>query len=121
MHQPQILKHHLDGTYLITLKGEIDLSNADRVRAAIAEAPDSGTVTVNTVGVTFIDSTGLRALIEGAGHVGLERLHLIPGARTLRLLEVTGLETHFHIVTAPSPEVAQGNKHPKPLDVWSGQ
>ena len=54
-----------DGVCVIA-EGELDLSTAPLLEAAIlaAEAASPATITVDIDGVTFIDSTGLRALIE---------------------------------------------------------
>ena len=54
-----------DGVCLVA-EGELDLSTAPLLDAAIlaAEASGATTITVDIDRVTFIDSTGLRALIE---------------------------------------------------------
>jgi anti-sigma B factor antagonist len=86
-----------DGTATVSVLGEIDFANADDVaqgiRDAIAEwAPP--TILVDLRDATFIDSTGLGALIEGyrAATEGECRFAVInPTESFHRVLTVTGL------------------------------
>jgi anti-sigma B factor antagonist len=75
------------------LVGEVDLSNADELRA-LAPETDDGDLVLELSGLAFMDSTGLRGMIELAR--GLE-----PGGRLVlrnpspavdRLFEVTGID-----------------------------
>lgn len=52
---------------LVSLSGEIDLTTAPSLHAALVEAqgPGSGPVVVDLTGVSFIDSSGLHALLTG--------------------------------------------------------
>ncbi len=85
-----------DGTTTVTVLGEIDLANAEElaagVRDAVAESP--ALVRVDLHGATFIDSTGLGALIEGyrvATEAGIRFLVVKPTPTFRRVLTVTGL------------------------------
>jgi anti-sigma B factor antagonist len=86
-----------DGAATVTVLGEIDFSNADDVSRAIRDAVaewSPPTVRVDLGNATFIDSTGLGALIEGyrAAMEGESRLVVInPTANFRRVLTVTGL------------------------------
>ena len=53
----------------LQLRGEIDLAVADDVRAAVLDALDAGISVVDMADVTFIESTGLRALLAAASTV----------------------------------------------------
>ncbi len=55
-----------DTGLLIVVEGELDLSTASLLDAAVlaAEATGAALITLDIDAVTFIDSTGLRALIE---------------------------------------------------------
>ena len=55
------------GEYLvIRLGGEVDMSWSQDVRKALLKAlDDSPRVAVNLAGVTYIDSSGIAALVEG--------------------------------------------------------
>jgi anti-sigma B factor antagonist len=92
--------HEIGSVLSIRLRGELDLSVVDEVRAALEEPlRGPGRVTVLDVGgITFCDSTGLALLmrtkqaIEGVGG----RLLIARVSRTLlRLLEASGLGSFF--------------------------
>lgn len=55
------------GTATVALRGEVDIQTVDQVRAVLGEALASGPqeIVVDLTGLTFIDSTGLGALIFG--------------------------------------------------------
>ena len=86
-----------DGTATVTLLGEIDFSNADEVAQGIRDAVATWTppvVRVDLTDATFIDSTGLGALIEGyrAAIDGGSRFVVANPTRSFRrVLTVTGL------------------------------
>ena len=98
----------VDGAAVVTVVGEVDFSNADElaecVRAAVAEGSPA-TVRVNLRSATFIDSTGLGALIEGHRAVreaGAEFLVVEPTAAFRRVLDVTGLCPFFGLAETPA-------------------
>jgi len=82
----------------VLLAGEIDMAAAPAVRRAIDRAPSSRArrVLINLDAVTFIDSTGLGAIITGyraAKRLGLGyRLGPASVPIIARTLEVTGLD-----------------------------
>lgn len=90
-----------DGVATVTVLGEIDFANsgqlADRLRAAVADwSPE--VVRVDLAAATFIDSTGLGALIEGyraASESGSRFLVVNPTHGFRRVLAVTGLNEFF--------------------------
>jgi anti-anti-sigma factor len=102
---------HTGETYRIRLIGEFDLPAFDQVDTLLKEA-QMGTVhgvLVDLRGVTFIDSSGIRALVrahkrgaEGAGH-----LRLIRGPHNVhRVFELAGLDSRLDFVegdTTPDP------------------
>jgi anti-sigma B factor antagonist len=89
-----------DGTATVTVQGEIDFSNADELArclcTAIADEPT--TVRVDLEKASFIDSTGLGALIEGyraAGEADIPYVVANPTDGFRRVLTVTGLSELF--------------------------
>jgi len=97
MEIPIVSEPNEDGTVTVTVCGEIDFSNADAVadgiRGAIAQWSPP-TVRIDLKDATFIDSTGLGALIEGyrAATAGATRFVVVnPTATFRRVLTVTGL------------------------------
>ena len=51
-----------DGTSIVRMSGELDLASSDRLSALLAELSDR-TVVVDLAGLTFIDSSGIAALV----------------------------------------------------------
>jgi anti-sigma B factor antagonist len=91
-----------DGRTVVHVSGEIDLQFADELRdAGLKAASDSG-FAMNLSEVSFIDSSGLAALIEINNAIDLHghgRLTLMAPSRSVRrILELTGLEPVFAIV-----------------------
>jgi anti-anti-sigma factor len=71
------------GTVTMTLAGEFDLSGAHYFSLCAKEAIDSdaGTVVIDLAGLTFIDSTGVAALLE-------THQRLSAAGRSLRVVNV---------------------------------
>ena len=86
-----------DGALL--LDGEIDTYTAPGLAARLAADPDVDVV--DLAGVSFIDSSGLRVLVQihqtraAAGDTLTLRS---PSASVQRLLEISGLATHLDVV-----------------------
>jgi anti-anti-sigma factor len=87
------------GALRVVVRGELDLASASRLEAALAgpsTGDGRGTVTVDLRGLTFMDSTGVRALLqatEDAGRAGTDLRFLLPEAGGARLtLDETGVE-----------------------------
>jgi anti-anti-sigma factor len=78
-----------DGIPVVTVAGEIDMSNADRFRDALglaAAAVDGGSFVVDLTGVEYLDSAGVHALFAHAS-----RIRLIAGPLLEPVLTVSGL------------------------------
>jgi anti-anti-sigma factor len=85
---------------VVRLGGELDLYNADEVRAALAGALDRSParIVVDMSEVEFIDSTALGVLIEARSRTGRGRLALAaPQLETRRTLQVSGLDRHLTV------------------------
>ena len=101
-----------DGAATVSVHGEIDFANsdhlADEIRATVAEWSPSE-VRVDLRGATFVDSTGLGALIEGYQAVtdaGARFVVANPTPAFRRVLDVTGLSDFFGL-TEPSASDAE--------------
>jgi anti-anti-sigma factor len=80
----------------LLVRGEVDLDSSDRLTEAIVGRP--GSVVVSLQDVTFIDSSGLRGLIQasrGLSDRGDELTLRSPSPVVRRLLEITGLLDEF--------------------------
>lgn len=103
-----------DRTATVTVHGEIDFSNADelaqRLRAAVADWSPT-TVRVDLAQASFIDSTGLGALIEGyqaAGAADIRFIVVNPTDVFRRVLTVTGLAEFFGLAESdPAAETEE--------------
>jgi anti-sigma B factor antagonist len=65
------------GGHRITLRGELDLATTGQLEAALAEA--GGRVVLDLTALTFMDSTGVRVLLEAAERAG-DGLRIVPPA-----------------------------------------
>jgi anti-sigma B factor antagonist len=91
-----------DGVTLLRLVGEIDLSSAHLMVDSIDDAVDAGatTVVLDFAGVTFVNSTGLGAMVAATkrlradgGDLILRQFRGIPASA----LATTGLDRFFTI------------------------
>jgi anti-anti-sigma factor len=87
---------------VLSVRGEIDIATAGILRSALEEALESGRrdTWVDLSEVTFMDSSGLNALVQAdhdfAGHNG--RLTVIcPTGPVRRTLELTGLAGELNV------------------------
>jgi anti-sigma B factor antagonist len=95
-----------DGATVVALVGELDLVNASSLERELEsiEAKPSETLIVDLRGISFIDSTGLRAVIaaDQRARAGDRRLVVVAGAPAVdRLFSVTQLEQRLDIVDDP--------------------
>ncbi|MBB2945073.1 anti-sigma B factor antagonist [Actinoplanes lutulentus] len=106
-----------DGAVTVTVLGEIDFSSADDVAQGIRDALvdwSPSAVRVDLAQATFVDSTGLGALIEGyrdATDRGISFAVVNPTDNFRRVLSVTGLSDFFGLIdadaTATSAEIPE--------------
>ena len=79
--------------------GEIDLSTADGVRAA-ADAPQAQRLVLDLRGVDFMDTSGIRLVVElmRAEEAGGAQLALVAdSAPVLRLFDMAGLTSRLRL------------------------
>jgi anti-sigma B factor antagonist len=97
------------GTFL-RVEGEIDISNAEDISAAIEAAVpnDSPIVTVDLSGTTYLDSAGVRLLFVLAERLRGRRQELIvvvpPGSPIRSVLEITGMTRVITIAETAGPD-----------------
>ena len=90
------------GQAVLTTPDEIDLRNADSLRAALAAAAatDLPVVVVDMSGTEFCDSTGLNVLVRAkkeADADGRQLRLVVSGAALQRILAVSGMGRLFPI------------------------
>ena len=87
---------------MVVLTGDIDLTSSSRVREALLSIANGGEhrVVVDLGNVTFMDSTGLSALVAARKRFGTIDGEIIlrsPSPNVLRVLEISGLTRVFTI------------------------
>jgi anti-anti-sigma factor len=80
------------GVAVITLVGDVDISNAPRVRDAVTAVAEGRPqrLVFDLADLTFIDSAGLSVLVAATGALEDVRLRA-PSAIVSRVIELTGL------------------------------
>lgn len=86
------------GVPVITLTGEIDVSNVDLLRATIEPAIETAPerVVFDLTGLEFMDSSGVALLLHAATRAGSVHLRR-PSSIVRRIIEITGLTDVLHI------------------------
>jgi anti-sigma B factor antagonist len=95
---------------VITVHGEIDIATAPQLREHLAAAvAGGGPVVVDLLGVSFLDSTALGALIGGlraSREADIPLQLVVAEPRILKVFEITGLDTVFTVVPTLADAVA---------------
>jgi anti-sigma B factor antagonist len=79
----------------LSIDGEIDAHTAPRLAAALAEQAEADILVAHVGGVTFMDSSGLRVLVEATTRATTQGRVLIisnPSAAVRRVIEISGLD-----------------------------
>jgi anti-anti-sigma factor len=99
-----------DSVATVVVSGELDLATAPRLSAAVAEHGDAKLLVLDMTPTTFIDSTGVRALLHadrrtaGSG----SRLVVVAGDGAVRrVMELCGLDGRLTIVSDPPAPAAE--------------
>lgn len=84
-----------------SLKGEIDAHTAPALAAHYAELPEGdGDFAIDMSAVEFMDSSGLRVIIELHQRAEEQSRRLVlrsPSQPVARLIEISGLSGHLHV------------------------
>jgi anti-sigma B factor antagonist len=92
-----------DGIYRIALQGELDVSTAPQFNTALADARirNCHTLVVDLSELTFMDSTGLSAVLVGEMHARTrgQRFAVVRGPRHVQeLFRLTGVDHFLELV-----------------------
>ena len=92
-------------TVHVRLFGEFDLLAYDNVDEVLsdAQAHDQPDIVIDLRGLSFIDSSGIRALLRAnlRAEEAARTLRLIPGPNNVqRVFEVAGLDTKLHFIAS---------------------
>jgi len=88
------------GVPVVSAPEEIDITNADGLRAALLESAEGGpgTFVVDLTRTQFCDTAGLHALVSARKRAqagGGEVILVMPGAAVQRIFAITGLDQVF--------------------------
>lgn len=107
----QVTSESLDDFELVRLSGEVDLSWSMQVRRVILAALSRGVgVAVDLSQVSYIDSSGIAALVEGFQNArqSEQRFVLVAASRAVvAVLELARLDRVFRL--APTLEALRGS------------
>ena len=110
---PFSVRRTLDGEVsVVTPEGELDLSNVEPVRVElVAAAGEAPTVVLDLRAVGFVDSSGIRLLVE-AGRMAEERgvaFLVVRGPdHILRLFDLAGITKRLTLIDDPTEAVGRG-------------
>ena len=96
-----------DGISHVRLRGELDLSTVGKVQEELGrlDQHDAGIVLLDLSRLTFLDSTGLRAVVAAAERAREQdrRFVVVKGPEPVqRVFEITRLEERLEMVDDPS-------------------
>jgi anti-sigma B factor antagonist len=108
----KISRRQEDGVVIVAPEGDIDLATIEVLRSELESArKGASTLVVDLRGVAFMDSSGLRLLVEAERLAERDgsTLALVRGpAAVQRLLELTGLADRLNVVDDPADVVGDG-------------
>ena len=109
-----------DGTYVISLTGEVDLYTAPEFKQQLLDVISEGgkDVVVDFSDTTFIDSTTLGVLVGGVKRLRAQegRLSLVSSDRNItKIFEITGLDRVFTIYPTRDEALAKIGVFSQPL------
>jgi anti-sigma B factor antagonist len=99
-----------EGVFRVALRGELDVSTAPRFNAVLSDPRirQCHTLMVDLSGLTFMDSTGLSAVLVGEMHARTrgQRFAVVRGPRHVQeLFRLTGVDHFLEVVDGvPSRE-----------------
>jgi anti-anti-sigma factor len=100
-----------DGNRTLVLSGELDMASAGLLDCPLLQISADGTTsfTLDLSGLTFIDSSGIRAVLAAMGLCAARdcEFRVVPGpAQVQRVFEVSGLSDHLPFTNHGAGEVA---------------
>jgi anti-anti-sigma factor len=102
-----IVPHEEEGTQRVVLTGELDVSTVPAFNKRMSELHHNGfhSVVLDLSGVTFMDSTGLSAILVTEMHARMrgQRFRVVEGPPHVNeLFRLTGVDNFLEIVSAPA-------------------
>ena len=96
----EINTREMDGKYLITVSGEVDLYSSPELREAVTKAIPKAqeAVGVDLSDVAYMDSSGVATLVEGlrsASQGNTEFVLVAPSQSVVKVLQLSRLDSVF--------------------------
>jgi anti-anti-sigma factor len=93
----RITRRDAAGVTLLRLEGELDLATAPELSTAVQQALEGARqpVVLDMAAVGFIDSTGVRTLLEAQHLAGRDLVLMAPSGAVTRVLDLTRLRGRF--------------------------
>lgn len=93
---------------VVVAEGELDLATSPAFLRVLSGAPsDDRPVVIDAKGLHFVDSSGLRALLEAQGTVSQHGRRFViaqPSTELSRLLDLVDLRSRFDVADGTGPE-----------------
>ena len=104
----------VDSQTVVEVRGDVDIHTAPQLRDRLIDVLTGGgkSVIVDLTSLTFMDSTGLGALVAARTHAEETNATLrivCPSERLLKLFRITGLDRVFAIYASVPLAVAAGS------------
>ena len=98
-----IVSDRRGNAHYVAPSGELDIATVRLLEQAVlaAEQSDAATIVLDLSGLTFIDSTGLRLVLDVNDRCGgtVDRLRVIAGSPAVeRLLDIVGLRERLPLI-----------------------
>lgn len=97
----EIVREDADDVVRVRVRGEVDIANAFEMTRAVVAAgmePPGRRVALDLSEVVYLDSTGVRALIDARSALDRELVLVRPSAPVRRVLELTRLVETFTVL-----------------------
>ena len=106
--------HEREGVTVIAISGEVDISNIDRVSAAIFALPNTAAgLVVDLTAVTYLDSSAVSLIHDLAIRLRRRSQRLVvvcnPQSAPHRVLELTALDSNAPILDSLDPAIRMIN------------
>lgn len=100
-----VTAHSDNGIVLVSVEGEVDVSNASQLRDELDQALSSGAkaITIDLSQAPYIDSTGIGVLVGAAHHAkdkGIELTVAKPQSNVARVLGLLGVSGELNVTGA---------------------
>jgi anti-anti-sigma factor len=102
-----------NGVRVIKVGNEVDIANADTLQRYLEEAADGNdTFVVSLENCRYIDSSGLRPIIQLAGRVGDAFFIVVPrGTQIRRIFDLTNLGERMNVCDSVAEAVSRANAY----------